>query len=499
MRCIEFQIDNIQAAKDIKRKFDMQKGIITNRIIHIEIDENYVVFITKRKYKMMKPLLETLNQEIESYLMKKYPSSSIGSNNAFFLKERSSIKFQSEEYIEEKEDNDFVKLRVIQGSDKKLSTKLIGALSEFVTGDVIHIREKCTNEMFGDEGDVLKNRIQSEHKFTIIDKLPYKNIWIVHSIGFDKKKNLKKSELIREEILEEMEKLSKKETKDFRYILSGDQVTCLLDQIGKGVKLEEGFLMEGEDRKEKTYVELLEFLLKKATDDLSIVIKCYVSRVEQSLKISHKRNNYREMKTLVGDQIKKLKEIWNENNDQRGKEQDGLEWMSDDEDREEGKEEVETKEPNTCEICSDRRFLNKLLNCEHVFCRQCLHNHITKKIELLETEEFGKMNDLNQSVLFCPSEGCGCDLNINDIFEIIVEEKVHVLLEKSIRFMIKSGKIQGFWKCQRKDCGEFMEYEEGDKKVYCRCCNIEYCRECSAEYESDMHECDDELNQTLID
>ncbi len=74
-----------------------------------------------------------------------------------------------------------------------------------------------------------------------------------------------------------------------------------------------------------------------------------------------------------------------------------------------------SESPQKCQICFEHRAQNEFfqLLCTHKFCKNCLINDWTSKIN---------MNQFDENFLKCPSESCGKPLNIYSLKELLPKD-----------------------------------------------------------------------------
>lgn len=120
-------------------------------------------------------------------------------------------------------------------------------------------------------------------------------------------------------------------------------------------------------------------------------------------------------------------------------------------------------DPVICKICkSETKDRYRLLNCEHVFCSQCLFETISEK----ET-----CDDLT-------CFACEKPIALSDILNLFRQSDLEVLYGKlKSKYLIDQK--NRFRYCPTPNCDNILEKESETKILFCTCCGYDSCFDCS--------------------
>lgn len=130
-------------------------------------------------------------------------------------------------------------------------------------------------------------------------------------------------------------------------------------------------------------------------------------------------------------------------------------------------------QPRECTICleeQDLDFFHTLETCQHIFCRDCLADHLATQISA------------SCLTVNCPEVGCPSEIPVSEM-ELLVEPS---LVEKYTECSFKSFVQQHadtYSCCPTRDCDYLFFYNEGDSHDFkCAQCAKRYCLKCRVEY-----------------
>ena len=465
-RCIEFEIDNYKTALQIKEKFNHSRKIIMNRIIHIKVSRSSIAFFPKKRFLKMRKYFKAANKDVEFRLTKDLHSGVYMDKYSLIRKKISKIVMPSEEILDEKDEKDWVMLKVIRGNDSKLADALERSFNFYTNGMDIQVASRCYVEMFDKtgRGQSLKQEIEDKYPFCFIMPMRSKNIWAVHCLESNAKE-------IEERIVDEMKKYSATNNQSYHYQLLGPQVECLQQKDD-----------ENENSIFKTKAEKLNHLAKEKFDECELILK--VDRFEEILQINCRKDDKLEIKKFIGKTLKdwlrgKPKRTAN-SGDILNLEDSYDDWMGEDsysdEDEEEGLVNQglsihEVEEP--CEICSDRSYRIKLFGSGHVICRHCLYEYISDKLEPVDLDALD--GDLNLNITI-PINGDEVPLNFFDVTSVMVDSKISNSIRDRVIRMVNGGGFGGKYHYYENQGGDdFLKVSEDGKYFYCPASEVKLC------------------------
>lgn len=224
---IEFSIDNKKAADEIIQNFNLSTDVILNRYLHVELVDFHIIMVRKYLLEKLKSEIERFNLEFKDQFHKKGPFSRLSANDPTLLsiikKQCPEILLPRDEDLAKKKESDTVMLRICLKENHRLNASFISQISKYLTGEDIIVPDKCSREMFGEEGKSLQTILYSEHgaEKIFIEPIPFKNIWRVHALPVVFAE-------IKRSIEDRMLELESEIVLNFRYSLTGLETTVLL-------------------------------------------------------------------------------------------------------------------------------------------------------------------------------------------------------------------------------------------------------------------------------
>lgn len=118
---------------------------------------------------------------------------------------------------------------------------------------------------------------------------------------------------------------------------------------------------------------------------------------------------------------------------------------------------------------------NYSLTCHHVFCRDCIEDYISRKINQAHT---------SQTQLVCPGEGCTMPYNSYHIWRATGEDVEGDLFTKYLTFnVMRAFESSPFVRyCSNKECNHMIIIKPFKRRYVCRKCGTKSCAKCKRKY-----------------
>jgi hypothetical protein len=342
--------------------------------------------VKKRIFLRMQPMLDQINKTIFRNLEKDNPGPHARSD---IMRDRSLVQLPGEEILNNKKDEENIKLTVIKGRDQKIANKLENIVREYFNGYEQYIEEKYYSYFFGSEGKVFMNMLKNDPKncAVLINPVETKSIWVIQE--FPIQEEVYK---VREAIKEKFEELDRRETSNF-YIK---------------VTMHEMWMM----KKDKKFKEKMADVQKRFP----------------STKISLSENY--NCLIIVETSRHELAPVEKELRD----------FMKEYHTKEAGDRRFSVR----CLKCRETGCIVKLHSCLHTLCSNCIQDYCVTR---MNSYTKGAIKKMSQPYFFCPIEDCKKLLSGSDLFRVNSETRLQLFYDRVIDDLYDLKQLPGIIRC----------------------------------------------------